>query len=181
MNTARPMHRLARAGLLRLALLGMLLRIAVPAGYMPAALADGWYLQLCPDGLSAAAMVALFGEGHRHHGVGVGTGHAAATPAAPTGGDSGHAHHHHHAHPEATADAPSPAAEALTNTAAWSPDAGIFNCDLGAGLAAALVEDGAAPSPALAPPSVFVAAAPADRVVAATRLLPPSRGPPARV
>jgi len=35
---------------------------------MPAAVAGGWYLELCPDGLPTAVMVALFGEHHAHHG-----------------------------------------------------------------------------------------------------------------
>lgn len=37
---------------------------------MPASLADGWFVQLCPDGWPAAAVVALFGHehAHAHHG-----------------------------------------------------------------------------------------------------------------
>lgn len=47
----------------------MLLRIAVPAGLMPADVADGWFLQLCPNGLSASSIAALFDhEHHRHQG-----------------------------------------------------------------------------------------------------------------
>lgn len=46
----------------------MLLRIAVPAGYMPSSLAEGWYLKLCPDGISASVMMALMGQqDHSHH------------------------------------------------------------------------------------------------------------------
>ncbi|MEQ8857466.1 MAG: hypothetical protein RIC56_02355 [Pseudomonadales bacterium] len=45
----------------------LLLRVLVPAGYMPAALADGWLLQLCPDGLPAATVQALLGPSHQHH------------------------------------------------------------------------------------------------------------------
>lgn len=40
---------------------------------MPSALADGWYLKLCPDGISASTMMALLGQqdhGHYHgHGM----------------------------------------------------------------------------------------------------------------
>ncbi len=57
-----------RRFLASLALLAMLLRIAVPSGYMPSALADGWYLKLCSDGISSSAMTALLGqEDHSHH------------------------------------------------------------------------------------------------------------------
>jgi hypothetical protein len=59
-------------------LAAVVLRVAVPVGYMPAPLASGWPVQLCPDGLSAEVMVALFGPSHQHH----------AAPAPP-------AHHHH--------------------------------------------------------------------------------------
>lgn len=51
-----------RVGLARLALIALLLRAAVPQGYMPSAVADGWYLELCPDGISAATVAALFDE-----------------------------------------------------------------------------------------------------------------------
>jgi hypothetical protein len=53
--------------LLSLALLGLLLRVAVPAGYMPASVSGGWYLQLCPDGVPATVMAALSGHAHAHH------------------------------------------------------------------------------------------------------------------
>jgi len=53
--------------LARLALLGVALRLAVPAGYMPADLSDGWYLEWCPDGLPVAVTAALLGHGHHHH------------------------------------------------------------------------------------------------------------------
>ena len=55
-------HLLARA-----ALLGMLLRIAVPAGFMPDDVSGGWYLKLCPDGLPASVMAALLGHAHHAH------------------------------------------------------------------------------------------------------------------
>lgn len=34
---------------------------------MPTNMGDGWYLQLCPEGMSAQAMGALFGNEHAHH------------------------------------------------------------------------------------------------------------------
>ncbi len=46
----------------------MVLQVAVPRGFMPAAVSGGWYLQLCPDGLSAEVMQVLLGEQHQHHG-----------------------------------------------------------------------------------------------------------------
>jgi hypothetical protein len=45
----------------------MLLRILVPAGYMPGALTSGWYLVLCPDGISSSVMAVLMGESSHHH------------------------------------------------------------------------------------------------------------------
>lgn len=52
-----------------IALLAILLRAAVPAGFMPGSLTSGWYLVLCPDGISSSAMMALLGEqqDHSHH------------------------------------------------------------------------------------------------------------------
>ncbi len=43
------------------------LRVLVPVGYMPTAVSGGWFLQLCPDGLSAQVMSRLLGGGHGHH------------------------------------------------------------------------------------------------------------------
>ncbi len=34
---------------------------------MPTNIGDGWYLQLCPEGMSAQVMGALFGNEHAHH------------------------------------------------------------------------------------------------------------------
>jgi|GEM_PF-892565 hypothetical protein len=53
---------------LSLAAIAMLVRVSIPTGFMPASVDDGWYLQLCPDGMPAHVMVALFGEHHAHHG-----------------------------------------------------------------------------------------------------------------
>jgi hypothetical protein len=52
---------------LRLALGALLLRLLVPVGTMPAALAEGWFLKLCPDGLPAETLARLLGESHHHH------------------------------------------------------------------------------------------------------------------
>lgn len=38
-----------------------------PAGYMPAALSSGWFLQLCPTGVSNAVMAVLHGDQHANH------------------------------------------------------------------------------------------------------------------
>ena len=62
------MHSLRSNLIFRLLLTSMLLRIAVPTGFMPAALEDGWYLKVCPDGLSMQTMMAVFGHQHAHHG-----------------------------------------------------------------------------------------------------------------
>ena len=46
---------------------GLLLRVMVPAGLMPADTDSGWYLKICPDGMPVAVMVAVFGDQHAHH------------------------------------------------------------------------------------------------------------------
>lgn len=64
-------------------LIALLARIAVPAGFMPADTAQGWFLELCPQGLTAPAMVALLGDNpgrHHHH---QSLGKAATAPDAP--------------------------------------------------------------------------------------------------
>lgn len=75
-----------------LALATMALRVLVPAGLMPSALAEnGWYLSICPDGLPAHVAHALFGHAHHTDGaadyvqcdLGAGLGHAFA-PAPDT-------------------------------------------------------------------------------------------------
>ena len=50
-------------------LFALLARIAVPAGFMPADTSQGWFLELCPEGLALPAMVALLGDSteHLHH------------------------------------------------------------------------------------------------------------------
>ena len=48
----------------------MLLRVAIPVGFMPSGITGGWYLELCPDGMPEHVMVALYGEHHAHHGAG---------------------------------------------------------------------------------------------------------------
>lgn len=57
----------ARSLLARLVLVGLVLRVAVPAGFMPTNLDDGWFLKLCPDGMSMSVMMALLGHDHHHH------------------------------------------------------------------------------------------------------------------
>jgi len=71
----------AKRSLLGAILAALLLRIAVPVGYMPTALDDGWYLQFCPDGMPVQVMVALFGPSHQHHHQHQG-GHHADNPTA---------------------------------------------------------------------------------------------------
>jgi len=73
--------RIARCALLASFALALLLRIAIPLGYMPTASDDGWYLKFCPDGMPAAAMVALFGDTHQHHHVGHHSSHNTAQHA----------------------------------------------------------------------------------------------------
>ncbi|MEM1112116.1 MAG: hypothetical protein AAGI11_09440 [Pseudomonadota bacterium] len=63
MTTSVP-HRLWIAWL---AALSLLLQVAIPRGFMPAELSTGWYLQLCPQGLSAGAAAAFLGEDAHHH------------------------------------------------------------------------------------------------------------------
>lgn len=53
--------------LARLVLVGLVLRVAVPGGFMPADLDDGWFLKLCPDGMPMSVMMALLGHDHHHH------------------------------------------------------------------------------------------------------------------
>ena len=51
-----------------LLLAALILRIAVPVGYMPNDTSEGWYLAICPDGLTAGKMSVLAaGSGHHHH------------------------------------------------------------------------------------------------------------------
>jgi hypothetical protein len=52
-----------------------LLRLLVPAGYMPAPLSSGWPVQICPSGLPDSAIQALLGQSqhshhHHHHQIG---------------------------------------------------------------------------------------------------------------
>lgn len=53
----------------RLALVGLLLRVLVPVGFMPASVSDGWYLQWCPGSTPGSVLAALLDHGgHQHHG-----------------------------------------------------------------------------------------------------------------
>lgn len=62
MKTHRHMFKIRQ-----LILLGLVLRVVVPVGFMPANLGDGWYLKLCPEGMSVNSMVALLGHHHHYH------------------------------------------------------------------------------------------------------------------
>jgi hypothetical protein len=68
MNSINPQKRTPTYALLQVMLVAaLLLRVAVPAGFMPASADDGWYLKLCPDGVPTEIMEALFGHDHSHH------------------------------------------------------------------------------------------------------------------
>ncbi len=64
------MSRFRLGRLLPLVAAGFLLRALVPVGYMPAAPGTGLLFELCHEGMPAAMMIALAGEGeeHPHHG-----------------------------------------------------------------------------------------------------------------
>lgn len=47
--------------------LALALRVLVPAGLMPASGENGWYLEICPEGLPLEVMVQVFGDHHAHH------------------------------------------------------------------------------------------------------------------
>ncbi|MEM7000586.1 MAG: hypothetical protein AAF529_07350 [Pseudomonadota bacterium] len=47
--------------------LALALRVLVPAGLMPASGENGWYLEICPEGLAVEVMVQVFGDHHAHH------------------------------------------------------------------------------------------------------------------
>ena len=66
-----------RRALSYLLLTTLLLRIAVPVGYMPTSVSGGWYLEICPDGLTPAVMQVFMGEHHHHHHHGSDDGKAA--------------------------------------------------------------------------------------------------------
>lgn len=107
----------------------LLLRVAIPAGYMPASIAsDGWYLQWCPNGVSAEVMTALF--------------EAAGSTESFQGA---HQHQHHHGHAQ-------PAAEE-----ADTPPSGATHCDFGILSADAHGAPQSAPPPALTPPAELAA------------------------
>lgn len=52
---------------LPLLLAALLMRAAIPAGYMPAAPGSGLLFELCPAGVPAGFMTALSGSDHHHH------------------------------------------------------------------------------------------------------------------
>ena len=94
----RPRHNGYRA-MQALAIFALCLRVLVPGGYMPASVADGWYLQWCPDGVSVEVLEILFAS-------------AEASPA--------HAHHH---------GAPSPADEQAESGSYAQCDLSGFSAD----------------------------------------------------
>lgn len=120
----------------------MLLRVVVPAGFMPSSLSEGWYLALCPDGVPVAWMVEFLG--HDHHGSA-----ATAAPAldAVSSGHSHHAPHAHHGHHDqhemsmgaaAAVDADTAAAESHSDaTIVAEVAASMADCDFASGVASA--------------------------------------------
>jgi len=50
-----------------LALAALILRAAIPAGYMPASVDSGLLFKLCPSGVPAGFMAAISSTGHDHH------------------------------------------------------------------------------------------------------------------
>lgn len=60
--------RLNRRFLISFALLSFALRAIVPLGFMPASISDGKFVEICPSGMPAELVAALFGEHHLHHG-----------------------------------------------------------------------------------------------------------------
>lgn len=140
----------SRHAILSLALgASLLLRVLVPAGYMPAPVADGWPLQLCPDGMPMAAMRALLGDGHHHH--------------------------RHHGGPAAFAAA-NAGADAVADTAAAAMPA---QCELGAGFAAATLLDSAGVPPSFVGAPTIVRRDPAAPTAPPHRPAYQSRAPPA--
>ena len=66
--------------LIALAMLGV--RALAPLGYMPASAGTGLLYELCPEGMPAEVMHALWGGGHHHHHGDDGGG---ATESCPIG------------------------------------------------------------------------------------------------
>ncbi len=60
-------NRANRRTLSLLLLATLLLRAAIPDGYMPAALGEGALFKLCPSGMPATVMAALTGAEHDQH------------------------------------------------------------------------------------------------------------------
>lgn len=55
-----------RHRVLLLLLATLLMRVAIPVGYMPAAAGSGLLFELCPEGMPASVMQALGGHHHHH-------------------------------------------------------------------------------------------------------------------
>ena len=56
-----------RHRVLLLLLATLLMRVAIPVGYMPAAAGSGLLFELCPEGMPASVMQALNPQHHHHH------------------------------------------------------------------------------------------------------------------
>jgi hypothetical protein len=54
----------------------LLLRAAIPDGYMPAKAGSGLLFELCPSGVPAGFMMAIAKSGHQHHHHGTESGDA---------------------------------------------------------------------------------------------------------
>jgi hypothetical protein len=138
-----------RAGVVRLALLALLMRVLVPAGYMPVAVAGGWYLELCPDGIPVDTVAALFGESAHshssttdHHDMSVPAGmsmeashdsHSSPT-GQPNAGQGHPGHHSHSAHNTHTGHEQHQVVQAAEHTDHPDHHAeghGLDQCDLG--------------------------------------------------
>ena len=60
----KPHYRLVLAA----ALATLVLRAAIPAGFMPSAAGDGLPFEMCPSAVPAEILAAMSGAGHRHAG-----------------------------------------------------------------------------------------------------------------
>lgn len=77
------LRKISSRTLVFLAAVGLAGRVLVPAGFMPAALGDGWPVKLCPASPGAEWLSASHADHHAsdHHGHG--------SPAHPDGHDNG--------------------------------------------------------------------------------------------
>ncbi len=66
----KPQYRFLVAG----ALVALVLRASIPAGFMPSMAKDGLLFEMCPSAVPAAILAAMSGAGN-HHGAGHHHGH----------------------------------------------------------------------------------------------------------